>query len=384
MSLQQCCRHRGQKGINELQEGTALKDLQEIAAALAKKAELAKAEYKEPPFNAVTSMSTAQEIAEKKSPTSSCIKRETSEESFFTCVSAVEDIETQKKSLTQSSIKRETSQVLLSATTSPSSVDALCASADPITTPRTPETKQQLPFLCDLLLDDLKLGTDSNPSTAASTPEMKPMSPQKPQSPHLNHMNAKTGPAIQTQFKRGPGITVKKFRAAQEDRSEFLLDGSHEEGSEVFLHVYEVGIFAPSVHKVLGVLGTGAYHVGVEVYGWEFSYGNTQNHLDPHSDVTGLSVQRTPRVHPLHQYCFSESLGRTFLSPGQLKQLLNELKGRWLARKYHTLRNNCVSFAEAFCAVLGVSQPPERIGALAKGLKGFLYGSELGTNFGCE
>lgn len=163
-----------------------------------------------------------------------------------------------------------------------------------------------------------------------------------------------------------PAHPIRLFHAAPKEESDLLVHGSAGDGSEVFLHVYEVGMLAPTVHKVLATLGTGAYHVGVEVYGREFSYGNSTQ-----VGRTGVGIQQTPRKHPSHRYFGSLSLGRTELSPGQLKQLIEELKALWPAENYHALRNNCVSFAEVFCARLGVSQPPEHVGALAKGLKDF-------------
>lgn len=283
------------------------------------------------------------------------------EEELFFSSSTPRESKEKDKSPTVSPVKRETSQVLISASVHSSLVESGYTASNP----STPEIKQQLPSLFDLLLDHCESpGSGSNASTVASTPEMKPKTPKGPAIQTL----FKKGPSVDAQFKRG--VSRKQFRVALENGPDFDLLESPEDGSEVLLHVYEVGMFAPSVHKVLATLGTGAYHVGVEVYGKEFSYGQAQ---DAHC-VTGLSVQHTPRVHPSHHYRFTERLGRTYVSPSQLKELIEELKLRWLARKYHTLRHNCVSFAEAFCAVLGVSQPPEHVGALAKGIKGILYG----------
>jgi len=169
-----------------------------------------------------------------------------------------------------------------------------------------------------------------------------------------------------------PASPGKQFRVAPcVDTSGSVLLGSPNVSPEVFLHVYEVGVLSPSVHKVLqATLGTGAFHVGVEVYGRELSYGNT---ADNPGDVTGVSMHPIPREHPSHRYCRSINLGCTQLSPTEIMKLLEELRVLWPARNYHTLRNNCVSFAEDFCARLGVQAPPAHVGALAKGLKGFFW-----------
>jgi len=207
----------------------------------------------------------------------------------------------------------------------------------------------------------------SGSSSSPSTPEIKQHSPR------LIDLVGDLEPAVQ--LDKRPARSGKQFRAApgEPDGLDWLgfpaKVGSSGTGSEVFLHVYDVGVLAPSVHKVLASLGTGAYHVGVEVYGREFCYGNT--HVT--GDVTGVSMQHTPCEHLFHKYCGSVSLGRTAYSPSQVKDLIEELKIQWLARDYHTLRNNCVSFAEVLCTRLGVDAPPEEVGALAKGLKGFLW-----------
>jgi hypothetical protein len=224
----------------------------------------------------------------------------------------------------------------------------------------TPELKQHSPCLTDFTQD---VGSSSNPST----PEIKQ------DSPRLVDLMRNRDAA-----EHGPESPGKQFRAAPPSDPDILdllevsgTGGLSGTGSEVFLHIYDVGVLSPSVHKVLATLGTGAYHVGVEVYGQEFWYGNTQSRVP--DDMTGVSIQHRPRVHSFHKYCGTVSLGHTEMSPTQVKELIKELRTLWPARNYDTLRNNCVSFAEALCGRLGVDAPPEHVGALANGLKGFLW-----------
>lgn len=164
---------------------------------------------------------------------------------------------------------------------------------------------------------------------------------------------------------KSPTGSGRHFRASRcQDELAFLtlMLESPGNGSEAFLHVYEVGMLGHTIHKVLGAFGTGAYHVGVEIYGREFSYGKGG----------GVSMN-DPRKHLAHQYCGTISLGQTTLSPSQVTALVEQLKVLWPSSKYHALRNNCVSFAEMFCARLGVKAPPEHVGSLAKGLKDYWF-----------
>lgn len=138
---------------------------------------------------------------------------------------------------------------------------------------------------------------------------------------------------------------------------------------EVFLHVYNVAEFSGGLQSLLTSFGTGAYHVGVEVYGKEWSYCSDAL---PGSG-SGLDMLRVPKKHPNHQYHETVPLGATFLSPADVKALVEELEGEWQAVDYNALRRNCVTFAEKFCARLHVDPPPERVGSLTKGLKMFLF-----------
>lgn len=233
--------------------------------------------------------------------------------------------------------------------------------------PRTSKRQQWLfsPGSSDSSLQSDCRGSSSN----VSTPEVKQHSPR------LVELLADVGTA-EVESASPTNSPGRRFRAAPDSDALDPLgleayDGTNSTEPEVFLNVYDVGVLAPSVHKVLATLGTGAYHVGVEIYGREFSYGNSTTQLHP--DATGVSMQPVPRKHPFHQYCGTIRLGQTALSPCEVNKLIEELQVLWLARKYHTLRNNCVSFAEDFCTRLGVEAPPEHVGSLAKGLKGFLW-----------
>lgn len=155
-----------------------------------------------------------------------------------------------------------------------------------------------------------------------------------------------------------------KFRAAPEVETPMLS-----ESPEVLLHIYEVGEFSPGMQKMLTtVLGRSALHVGVEIYGQEWSFGQSNA---PNS-MSGITSSINPKTHACHRYKETMSLGRTSMNPDQVRSLIKSMDFMWLASEYHPLRRNCVNFAEELCHKLGVEQPPAYVGALGRSLKNFL------------
>jgi len=130
-------------------------------------------------------------------------------------------------------------------------------------------------------------------------------------------------------------------------------------GTPVILHVY--GLFkskvGTSMNEVLSHFNIGAFHVGVEVYGKEWSYGAS------HPGVFAVA----PRGHSGHAYQESISMGHTTKSAAEVMLLLRQfVKEEWASQHYDLLRHNCVNFSEAFCRHLGVSPIPQHITSLAE------------------
>lgn len=157
---------------------------------------------------------------------------------------------------------------------------------------------------------------------------------------------------------------VRLFRSAPSVDSKDLVGSP-----EVLLHVYEVGFLSKGAHQVLTTFGGGAFHLGVEVYGREWSYGQSRAKFSN----TGVLMQRTPRVHAGHRYVDTVALGCTSLSPVDVQTLIIELESKWLADDYHVLRQNCVAFAEEFSIRLGVQPLPDHVSSMSQGLKKIFY-----------
>mmetsp|Transcript_49989 Transcript_49989/g.99280 ORF Transcript_49989/g.99280 Transcript_49989/m.99280 type:complete len:296 (+) Transcript_49989:32-919(+) len=124
-------------------------------------------------------------------------------------------------------------------------------------------------------------------------------------------------------------------------------------GSDVVLHIYDV-TDAAALHIANGclqALGVGLFHVGVEVYGWEWSYGFTQ---------AGSGVFASPPATcKARKYRQAHSLGRTRLSIEEVEALLHELRREWHGSRYNLVRNNCIHFSQALCKRLLVGPLPK-------------------------
>ncbi|CAE8585092.1 unnamed protein product [Polarella glacialis] len=107
------------------------------------------------------------------------------------------------------------------------------------------------------------------------------------------------------------------------------------------------------------VLVGGVYHAGVEIYGYEWSYGFTDQ---PNSGV----FPSPPRCVGQHTYRATVVLGQSMLSAREVNDALAYLKQRWQGMDYHLLHKNCLDFANALCIELGVGRMPGWIDRYAR------------------
>jgi len=129
----------------------------------------------------------------------------------------------------------------------------------------------------------------------------------------------------------------------------------------VTLHIYNVGRtrLGRFLNGLLKPLGTGIFHCGVEVYGYEWSYSNTRS-------GTGDGVFCCmPTLCEGHDYSEPLSMGVTTMSRSSIMDLISLLKREWQVHEYHTLRRNCCHFSNEFCQRLGVGSIPAWVMNLA-------------------
>jgi len=108
------------------------------------------------------------------------------------------------------------------------------------------------------------------------------------------------------------------------------------EGTVVTLHVYDA-LWVATADTKLPVV-----HLGVEVYGNEFSFGET-----------GIKAAR-PGLYDAQRHRCTMALGRTFLSRRDVYRVISELKKAWPGDDYRLIGNNCQSFALQLCDKLGL------------------------------
>lgn len=114
------------------------------------------------------------------------------------------------------------------------------------------------------------------------------------------------------------------------------------EPEPVILHVYDVGTDPKisTANGVLRILGTGAYHAAIEIYGCEWSYGYTDS-------GTGVFWCEATKCE-MHQYREAVELGKTKMTREEVDDLLDELSEEWSGQSYHLLRHNCCHFSNEF------------------------------------
>lgn len=115
----------------------------------------------------------------------------------------------------------------------------------------------------------------------------------------------------------------------------------------VFLNIYDLDKVTKHINKVFKHMGTGVYHVGVQVFGREWSYGQTFD------KSTGINWGR-PRHHVVHQYRTSVVMGHTILTQHQVYKLIELSMGMWMGQEYNLLSKNCINFAEWLLIQLGI------------------------------
>mmetsp|Transcript_36369 Transcript_36369/g.93774 ORF Transcript_36369/g.93774 Transcript_36369/m.93774 type:complete len:233 (-) Transcript_36369:215-913(-) len=136
--------------------------------------------------------------------------------------------------------------------------------------------------------------------------------------------------------------------------------GKQQAGVPVLVHIYDLGTSGEgqALNTVLRLLGTGAFHCGVEVYGKEWSFRGRR------TAGTGVFCTR-PRNCEGHTYSETVTMGETMMSEADIKKLLAILEREWPGSSYQTLRQNCCHFSTKFCKLLGVGELPSWVTNLA-------------------
>jgi len=108
----------------------------------------------------------------------------------------------------------------------------------------------------------------------------------------------------------------------------------------------------------LMAVDTGAFHVGVEVYGSEWSYCYVRR-------GTGI-LDNALEARSKHHFRKSLDVGTTNLSQEEVMRIIAELSEEWLGCDYDLLRKNCVSFSVVLVEKLGAGPIPTWASNLAR------------------
>eukprot|EP00931_Biecheleriopsis_adriatica_P040857 TRINITY_DN23400_c0_g1_i2.p1 TRINITY_DN23400_c0_g1~~TRINITY_DN23400_c0_g1_i2.p1 ORF type:complete len:246 (-),score=68.63 TRINITY_DN23400_c0_g1_i2:16-726(-) len=127
----------------------------------------------------------------------------------------------------------------------------------------------------------------------------------------------------------------------------------------VILHIYDVTghEVVTGVNEKLRLLGTGAFHGAVEVYGQEWSFGYCE-------EGTGV-FSCPPRGCSAHSFRESVSMGETSKTETEVFEIIAQFENEWPGSGYDLLRRNCCSFSDEFCVQLGVGHIPAWVNNLA-------------------
>lgn len=115
---------------------------------------------------------------------------------------------------------------------------------------------------------------------------------------------------------------------------------------------------------MMSPLGVGAFHCGVEVYDWEWSFSDIAGAASRRPGTTGVFCCR-PRNCDGHTFCQSLEMGHTVTSEVEVLRLVSLLESQWPVSHYDLLKNNCCHFSDELCQRLGVGSIPPWVLSLA-------------------
>lgn len=151
----------------------------------------------------------------------------------------------------------------------------------------------------------------------------------------------------------GKGRKLSYFDAENEEKIAIWLEAIAKvvarRKEAVTLHVYDMAA-AGSIEGDTKPLGTGHFHVGIEINGSEWSYGFSEL-------GSGVFECKPTHCEP-HSYRDAIELGYTSLRENEISEKISKLKDEWPGCRYDVLKNNCCSFCKSFCEALGVTLPP--------------------------
>lgn len=124
---------------------------------------------------------------------------------------------------------------------------------------------------------------------------------------------------------------------------------------DVDLMVYDLSSELNGVNSALLGLGIGAFHTGIRIFDTEISFcvGDGIHQNDPKDSHIGIFREIVP-------------LGKTYMSPARVNEILKELALTWRGDTYNILTHNCNQFCDEFALRIVHRKIPKSITTLAK------------------
>lgn len=119
--------------------------------------------------------------------------------------------------------------------------------------------------------------------------------------------------------------------------------------TEIILNVYDLSKTTGMLNDaILRKFQLGMYHVGVEVYGTEYSF-------EHYARRTSGIHKCWPKSNKSLRYVYKESLhlGHAAICKRDLEELVDQLQSVWLSDLYHFTHCNCLTFASVFSKAIG-------------------------------
>ncbi|GAV59970.1 DUF862 domain-containing protein [Cephalotus follicularis] len=123
----------------------------------------------------------------------------------------------------------------------------------------------------------------------------------------------------------------------------------------VYLNVYDLTPFNGYAYWV----GLGIYHSGVQVHNVEYAFG-------AHEHATTGIFEVEPKMCPGFTFRKSILIGRTDLSPREVRAYLEKLAEEYSGNTYHLITRNCNHFCHDVCLKLTGRTIPRWVNRLAR------------------
>mmetsp|Transcript_934 Transcript_934/g.1860 ORF Transcript_934/g.1860 Transcript_934/m.1860 type:complete len:238 (+) Transcript_934:48-761(+) len=135
--------------------------------------------------------------------------------------------------------------------------------------------------------------------------------------------------------------------------------GNADHAVPVKVNVYNIGTSSRTsmLNSVLRPFGSGAFHVGVEVYGLEWSFSDIEL-KDPSRLKRSGIFSCWPKQCKGHTYIETVDMGTSRKTEVQVLMTISQMEEHWPVSSYNILRKNCCHFVDELCVCLGVGQIP--------------------------